>query len=238
MVKEIKSEVRKRIHVIIPVSLVVIVVASYFIFPGFQYDVKEAFDVLTSEDEELIEAWVAQFGFLGPLVIILAMTVQMFMFVVPNVLLMMIAIISYGPFWGSVISLAGVFTASSLGYFIGCKLSPVTMERFVSEKNQRKISEFLHDYGIGAIIVTRLFSFSNDALSFVAGILQMKYHRYILATLAGITPLVATLAIFGENGEMKKGLLIVASAAVVMYGVYVFVDYRKKRRRKSVSSKR
>lgn len=230
--RSIKGKLVDELHIIIPAGLVAVLVASYFIFPGFQEDVKDAYHVLTSEDEERIEAWVAQFGIFGPIVIILVMTVQMFMFVVPNVLLMMIAIISYGPFWGSVISVAGVFTASSLGYFIGCKLSPVTLERFVSERNQKKISEFLHDYGIGAIVVTRLFSFSNDALSFVAGILQMKYHRYILATLAGITPLVVTLAIFGRNGEMKKGLLIIAIAAVVAYGAYIYLDKKKKKKRK------
>jgi len=32
------------------------------------------------------------------------MVVQMFLFVVPNVFLMMVAIISYGPGWGAVIS--------------------------------------------------------------------------------------------------------------------------------------
>src|SRR5687767_3585592 len=69
-------------------------IASYFIFPGFNEGVKEAFDVLTSDDESRIESWVAQFGMMGPVVIILAMTVQMFLFIVPNVLLMMIAIIS------------------------------------------------------------------------------------------------------------------------------------------------
>ena len=49
MVKKIKKELKKRLHVVIPVSLLVILVASYFIFPGFQEDVKDAFDVLTSE---------------------------------------------------------------------------------------------------------------------------------------------------------------------------------------------
>ena len=91
----------------------------------------------------------------------------------------MIAIVSYGPVWGAVISFCGVFAASSLGYYIGTKLSRVTLSKFVSIENQKKIAEYIHDYGVGAIVITRLCSFSNDALSFVAGMLKMEYKKYI-----------------------------------------------------------
>lgn len=225
---------RNKLHLVVPASLLGLLFISYFLFPAFQESINEAFEVLTSDDEELIEAWVAQFGILGPLVIILAMAVQMFMFFVPNILLMMIAIISYGPVWGSLISLAGVFTASSLGYLIGCKLSPVTLERYVSATNQQKIAVFLRDYGLWAIMITRLCSFSNDALSFVAGILQMKYHRYILATLTGITPLIVMLALFGRNGKIEKALIVVAIVSFAMLIAYIYIDKRRKKRRATV----
>ena len=54
------------------------------------------------------------FGVFGPVIIIVGMMVQMFLFVVPNVLLMMIAIVSYGPVWGGIISFVGVFAAHPL----------------------------------------------------------------------------------------------------------------------------
>lgn len=221
------------LHIIIPLSLVTLAVAAYFLFSGFKAGVNEAFDVLTSDNEPRISAWVSQFGALGPAVIIVAMAVQMFMFVVPNMLLMMIAIISYGPFWGSVLSLTGVFCASSLGYWIGRKLSPVTLDRFVSLETQKKISKFINDYGIGAIIITRLTSFSNDALSFVAGLLEMNYKRYILSTLAGITPLIVTLALFGENGKIEKALIWIAIVSLLFLFLYIFIDKRRKKKKKS-----
>jgi uncharacterized membrane protein YdjX (TVP38/TMEM64 family) len=220
-----------KLSIIIPASAIAILVGSYFLFPGFKETVNEIFSVLTSDDESKMESWFAQFGFFGPIMIILAMAVQMFLFVVPNVLLMMIAIVTYGPVWGSVISIVGVFSSSTLGYFIGRKLNPVTLDKFVSPKSQKKISEFIKDYGVGAIIITRLSSFSNDALSFVAGILEMSYKRYILSTLAGITPLIITLAIYGRNGKIEKGLIWVAAISLVMLVVYIVIDKRRKRRK-------
>jgi uncharacterized membrane protein YdjX (TVP38/TMEM64 family) len=223
----------KNIPLIIAIGFFGLLIGSYFIFPGFNAGVKEAFDVLTSDDEARIESWVSQFGIMGPIVIILAMTVQMFLFIIPNVLLMMIAIISYGPVWGSVISVIGVFTASSLGYYIGTKLNPYTLDKFVSIKKQEKIQAFIDDYGVGAIIITRLSSFSNDALSFVAGVLEMQYKKYILSTLAGIIPLIITLAIFGRNGKIEKALIWIAAVSLVLLVLYIVIDKRRKKNGKS-----
>lgn len=228
--KEINT-FRQKLPVIIPLSIIMLLVGSYFIFPSFNEGVNEAFDVLTSDDQVRVKTWVERFGWLGPVVIIVAMALQMFLFIIPNVLLMMIAIISYGPIWGSVISLFGVFISSSLGYVIGSKLNRVTLNKFVSKGTQKKIAGFIQDYGMGAIFITRLSSFSNDALSFVAGILQMSYKRYILSTLAGITPLIVVLAIYGRNGKIEKALIWIGSISLLLLVVYIIVDKRRKKKK-------
>lgn len=220
----------KKTPIIVYGILAVVLISCYFLIPQFKQEVDTAFDVLTGEDEERIERWVSTFGVLGPIVIVVAMILQMFLFVVPNVLLMMIAIVSYGPVWGAVISFCGVFAASSLGYYIGSKLSRVTLSRFVSIENQKKIAEYIHDYGVGAIVITRLCSFSNDALSFVAGMLRMEYKKYILSTLAGITPLIVLLAIFGKNKKIEWALIWITIASMVLLIIYIILDRRKKRK--------
>ena len=110
---------------------------------------------------------------------LILMVVQMFLFVVPNVFLMMVAIISYGPGWGAVISFLGVFSSSSVGYMIGKYLGPVTVRKLMSDKAQKKTSEFIKNYGVAAIAITRISSLSNDSLSIVAGLLKMSYQKYI-----------------------------------------------------------
>ena len=222
----------KKGPIFIYLSLAVVFAACYFFIPQFKQEIDTAVDVLTGEDEERIQRWVTTFGVFGPVVLILGMMVQMFLFVVPNVLLMMIAIVSYGPVWGAVISFVGVFAASSFGYFIGGKLSKVTLARFVSEENQRKIGQFIHDYGMGTIMITRLSSFSNDGLSLVAGVLKMEYKKYITSTLIGITPLIVLLAIFGKNEKIEWALIWIAAASLVMLVVYIVFDKKKKKKKK------
>jgi uncharacterized membrane protein YdjX (TVP38/TMEM64 family) len=220
----------KKLPFVISFSLLAIVVACYFIIPSFKSFINEGFDVLTSNDQARIQRWVSQFRLAGPVVLILVMILQMFLFVVPNVFVMMVAIISYGPLWGAVISFVGVFFSSSVGYSIGRYLGPVTVDKLLSKKAQLKTTEFVKNYGIPAIAITRICSLSNDSLSIVAGLLRMNYKKYILATLSGISPLIILLAIYGRNGRILKGLIWIAAASLIILVLYIIIDKRRKKR--------
>lgn len=215
----------------ISLSILAVLVGCYFLIPGFQHGINNAYHVITSEDQEKVREWVKQFGLLGPIMLVVLMVVQMFLFVVPNVLVMMVAITCYGPIWGSVISLAGVFASSSFGYIIGRYLGKATVSKFIGEKTQIRIRTFIKDYGVPAIAITRLSSLSNDALGFVTGMLKMNYTKYILATMCGITPLVVLLALYGKNGKIEKALIWIAAISIVLLAVYIIIDKRKKKRK-------
>jgi uncharacterized membrane protein YdjX (TVP38/TMEM64 family) len=219
----------KKLPLLISASLLAILVTIYFVIPSFQNFINEAFDVLTSDDQERIRKWVGQFKLADPVVLILIMVVQMFLFVVPNVFLMMVAIISYGPAWGAVISFLGVFSSSSVGYMIGKYLGPVTVRKLMSDKAQKKTSEFIKNYGVAAIAITRISSLSNDSLSIVAGLLKMSYQKYILATLGGITPLIVLLAIYGRNGKILKALIWIAAISLMLLIIYIVIDKKRKK---------
>jgi uncharacterized membrane protein YdjX (TVP38/TMEM64 family) len=203
-------------------------VASYFLFPNYQRGIDNAWEVLTSNDPERIREWVKQFGILGPLALILAMTFQIFLLFIPNLLLFVIAILSYGPIWGTLISLAGVTGSSSLGYLIGSRIGPRTIDRFVSQKSQEKLGFYVKRYGVKAIFIFRLSSLSSDALGFVAGIVEMSYRKFMLATLAGITPVIALIAAYGNSGRIERALIWLGGVAVAALATYVLLD-RKKR---------
>ena len=231
MVTDTKQKESKgnNLAVWIPIPILVGLVGSYFIFPEYQNGINEAFAVVTSEDEDRIKTWVKQFGALGPIVLILAMAIQMFMLIIPNLLLFIIAIICYGPIWGSLICLTGVCTSSSLGYIIGKRLGPKAIDKFVSQKVQDKISVFVQHYGVKAIAIARLSSLLSDGLGFAAGILEMNYKKFMIATLSGITPVIVLIAIFGKNGNVEKGLLWIAGISLAILIVYIIIDRRKQR---------
>lgn len=213
----------------ISIFLLVGLVASYFIFPAFKEGINEAYQILTSDDENRIKNWVQKFGAWGPIVLICATAFQMFMLIVPNLLLFAISIICYGPIWGGLICFVGVFCSSSLGYYIGRRLGPKAIDRFVSQKTQDKIAKFIQRYGAKAVAALRVSSLATDSLGFAAGILEMTYKKFILATMVGITPVIVAVALFGRNGNVEKGLLWLAGISLVALGIYIFIDRKKQR---------
>jgi uncharacterized membrane protein YdjX (TVP38/TMEM64 family) len=190
----------------------------------------QAWKVLTSGDEKRIEEWVSGYGAFGPLVVDVAMIAQMFLLVVPTILLMLVAILAYGPVWGSLLTLLAVAVASTVGYALGRFLGENTLMRLIGKKTEKKLAGYLEDYGFWAVFVTRLNPFlSNDAISFVGGILRMGYLRFMSATILGISPLILVIAILNQsNGPWKKILLWCSMAGFLILAVYIWWDQRKK----------
>jgi uncharacterized membrane protein YdjX (TVP38/TMEM64 family) len=223
---------QSKLPLLITGAILAALVAAYFISSGFQANVNEGWDVLTSNDEKKISNWVDQFGFWGPFFIILAMVAQMFLLVINVVALMLVAIIAYGPVWGSLIAIAAVLTASTIGYLIGRALGEAGVRRIIGPKAEEKVCGFVSDYGIWAVIIARISPFlSNDAVSFVAGLTKMGYWRFIGATLAGITPLTILLAWLGEEDDrLINGLVWVGGVSLALFIGYVVYDkyFRKK----------
>ncbi|HKJ78975.1 MAG TPA: TVP38/TMEM64 family protein [Prolixibacteraceae bacterium] len=204
-------------------------VASYFFIPEVNGFLNEAWNTLTSGNEEMISNWVDNLGFWGPLFIVLAMTLQMFLLVIPSPLLVVVSVLAYGPFWGSLIAISAIMVASTTGYFIGKYLGQNTIDRLIGHKKEQQLEFYVERYGSWAVFITRLTPLlSNDAISLVAGILRMNYWKFILATLAGITPLTVLIAYFGENNErLKNGLIWVSAISLVIFVAYVIFDRKK-----------
>lgn len=157
----------------------------------------------------------------------------MFLIVIPTPLLMVVSIVAYGPILGSVILFAAIFLASTTGYFLGRYFGPVIVEKLVGQKSEEKISSFIDDYGFWTVIVIRLSPFlSNDAISFVGGVLKMGYWKFIGATMIGISPLILFIAYLGgDYDRLKTGLIWTSIISLLLFIAFVWWD-KKVRKKK------
>ncbi|PHN95017.1 hypothetical protein CSC80_06700 [Maribacter sp. 6B07] len=228
---------KSKLPLYISIGILVALVIAYFVVPSVQDFLNEAWSVLTSDNEERIQQWVSGFGWFGPVVLVLAMVAQLFLLVVPSILLMVVSVLAYGPVWGSVIIIVSVFAASTVGYLIGSYFGDAFVKKIIGKKSEKKVASFLDDYGFWAVIITRLNPFlSNDAISFVGGVLSMGYWRFMGATLAGILPLTIFIAVFGKNiDNLKMGLLWGSLVSLLFFIAYVWYDKKKKPKSKKLS---
>jgi len=213
--------------------------AAYFFWPPFANWVTEAWGVITSGDQNKIAAWVKQYGYWGPLVIILFMVAQMFMVVVNVLAIIVVTILVYGPIWGSLIAFSGIMLASVIGYGIGRWAGSALVNKLLGYSTARKVEEKVDRYGYWAVAIARVIPIiSNDAISFVAGSTGLDFWKFLFATMAGVVPLICLIAYFGEDADsMKTGLLWLAGFGVLAFLSFYFYDKRRQKQGNSASGK-
>ncbi len=212
--------------------VVVLLFGAYVFWPAFQQTVEGGWQVLRSGETESMRRWFDQFGAWGPLVIILAMVAQMFLIVLPSWGLMIVAVLASGPWWGFLLAVVAVLTASGVGYALGRGLGAQKLRDVVGEDQAGTLAGWVRAYGYCGIVLFRVSPWlSSDAISLTAGLLEMNFWRFFWATLTGIVPLAALIAYFGErSGTLKTGLYVVGGVGLVLYGLLVYLDRLRKRK--------
>jgi len=224
-----KSFIKKYTSFLISFSLISFLAVLYFTYQPFQDSVNEAWTILLSEDEQRIEEYVQQFGILGPLAIIVFIILQMFLIIFPSWLPIIVGILAYGFWWGVLINLIGVGIASTIGYFIGTEFKNL----FISDKKYEKMKFWIDNYSFATIVLFRVSPFfSNDAISFIAGIFRISYRKFMLATYAGMIPLSLAVGYFSTDiDKLENGLYWVGGAGAILYAIYIYFDYKKRKKK-------
>lgn len=212
--------------------LALAIAAVYGLSPAVQDWVGDAWQALSQGEIEPIRRWVKQQGAWGPIVLGLAFTAQMFLVVVPSLGLMLICVLLYGPWWGAAICIVGMMTASMVGYGLGRSLGRASLNRIVGQGTRQQLQPYIAQYGLWTVILFRLIPFlSNDAISFVAGFMQMGLRRFLLGTLLGIVPLTTALAWVGRDREQLDRVLYGLAALLILSAVGYFLWQRHQTRK-------
>ncbi len=191
----------------------------YFAWPAFRELVQRAYAVVSSGDQERIETWVRGYGPWGVVVVLGLMFLQSVVAVLPSIGTMIAAILAYGPLWGGALAWGGMMLTGSFMYGVGRALGPVTVERFIGEKTSQSVEHIVERYGSWAVVIARLTPISSsDAVSFIAGALNMGYFRFLLAMAGGTLPLTVLIAWLGRDmGRLKVGLLIASAITLIAF---------------------
>ena len=211
---------------VIPLVLLGVLAGLYFAWPAFQSFVDQAYAVTTSGDRQRFEQWIRGYGAWGPVVIFAVMIMQTLLAVVPSTLIMVVAVLAYGPLWGGVLAWSGLLVAASVAYGIGRAVGPVTVDRLIGHKTEQKVEHFVNRYGLWAIVAARVSpAFSTDAVSYVAGFVKMGAKRFIAATAMGTLPLTVLVSYLGADiGRLKTGLIWISVASLALFIGYVVYD--------------
>jgi uncharacterized membrane protein YdjX (TVP38/TMEM64 family) len=191
-------------------------------------------------------------GFVGILIFIMVMAIQGLLVPIPSEIVLLATGIIWGILGGGVMGIIGSMAAGLLCFYISRKGGRPLVKKFVGDKAIDLADNFIHKYGMGAIIIARFLPFiAFDPISYASGLVDMDVKKYSLGTfigsipraffyswlgsILGITPPVdwATLpleVIEAQSAFFNNVLLIILAILVVMFVAYYITSkyYGKK----------
>ncbi|MHA1670674.1 MAG: TVP38/TMEM64 family protein [Promethearchaeota archaeon] len=181
-------------------------------------------------------------GFVGILIFIIVMAIQGLLVPIPSEIVLLATGIIWGVFGGGIMGIIGSMAAALLCFYISKKGGRPLIKKFVGDKAIDLADNFIHKYGMGAIIIARFLPFiAFDPISYTSGLVDMDVKKYSIGTLIGsipraffyswlgsilgITPPVvwATLpleVIEAQSAFFNNVLLIILAILVVMFAAY------------------
>jgi uncharacterized membrane protein YdjX (TVP38/TMEM64 family) len=170
---------------------------------------------------------------LGPIIFLALFLVRSVLFL-PIFLLLVAVGYYYGPFWGIIIGLIGTMVSAMVAYFIsafyGSSFLPVIKER----PKIYQYADGLKQNTFKTVSVLRLFFVQFDLVSYLAGLLQVRWSAYCGSTFLGTLPFTIGLVLIGVSIQWQKasewpeirpwplglGLIIFLSSPVIGWFVY------------------
>jgi uncharacterized membrane protein YdjX (TVP38/TMEM64 family) len=128
-------------------------------------------------------------GIFGIFLFIGIMSLQGLIVPLPSELVLLASGMIWGLVLGGFMGVIGSMSAALLCFFISKRGGRPLAERFVGEKAINLADDFIHKYGIIAILVARFLPFiAFDPISYASGLVDMDIKKYTLGTFIGSFP--------------------------------------------------
>ncbi len=163
-----------------------------------------AFDLLSVDNIDRLDAWFAGLGFWAPVVFVVLWIVAA-VFFLPGLAITIAGGLIFGAVWGTVWTTVGANLGAIAAFLIGRYAARDMVEGMV-EKNQalRKIDEGVARQGWRMLLITRLVPiFPFNVQNYVYGLTDIPLRTYVLVTVPCMLP--ATIAFNFAAGSVRTG---------------------------------
>ena len=143
----------------------------------------------------------------------------------PRPAITLVAIITFGVWWGLAYATAGIMTAALLTYYAGRLMSKKTLRRLVGDRME-KAAKPVKQHGIVATFAANMVPTPPFALqNMIAGALRVPVLHFSIGTLLSILPPAIAWAIFGDQINAALDDSSNVSWVLVAAGVVLFVGF-------------
>jgi uncharacterized membrane protein YdjX (TVP38/TMEM64 family) len=170
---------------------------------------------------EDLQRHITQFGWKGPLVIMLLMAGAIVVSPLPSAPIALAAGALYGHTWGTVFVILGALAGALIAFTLARVLGRDAIQQWIGEHISMRLPASQNGLMV-AVFVFRMIPFiSFDIVSYAAGLTALSWWRFSLATAVGVIPVSFLLAHFGA--EMVEGEIRQTVITVLLLGLLTII---------------
>lgn len=136
----------------------------------------------------------------------------------------------YGPMIGGLLSALGSILAGSLGYWMCRALGPNTAKWLAGQSGISQARALFDKWGLPLVALSRWVPVLPETVAFLAGLIRMPFHRFLVALTFGAIPLGFVFATAGHLGRETPILIMILCAIAP---VLLFLIWKVTRRAKT-----
>jgi len=205
----------------------------YLLSDGIRSETNRALGILGHGDIAGLRDYILSFGLWAPVASCFLMVLQALVAPVPSFLITFANGLAFGVFWGWMLSLFGHVLAASVCFGISRSLGRVPVEVLVGKTGLESADRWFARWGVFAVFAGRLLpGVAFDAISYAAGLTNIRFRNFIAATALGIFPQTFLYSYLGRQAPEYVGLFLVTTGIflVAVIGLAI-VRYSRGRRR-------
>ena len=210
---------KKRFFLFLPVVLVGLIVLGVYHRQIWEYllELTAAFQSI-----ETARAYIAGYGALAPVISAILMIFQSVIAPLPAFLITFANGLLFGVWWGAALSWSSAMLGAALCFFIARFLGRPVIVRLLNESAVDTSDRFFQRYGKHAVLIARLIPvISFDAISYGAGLTDMRFLGFAIATGIGQLPATLLYSYLGDRvtGSIKAlfwGFGLVISVSIII----------------------
>ena len=204
----------------------------YLLSDGFRSETNRAIGILGRGDIAGLRDYIVSFGLWAPVASCFLMLLQALVAPVPSFLITFANGLAFGVFWGWILSVFGHVLAASVCFGISRALGRVPVEVLVGKAGLESADRWFARWGVYAVFAGRLLpGVAFDAISYAAGLTNMRFRNFLVATTLGIIPQTFLYSYLGRQAPEYVGLFLVTTGIFLLAVIVVAaVRYRRERR--------
>ncbi|ASM36935.1 TVP38/TMEM64 family protein [Campylobacter sputorum] len=198
----------------------------YFFIPSINTWINKSVAVLSSLSIEKVIEFLRSYGKTAAIVSFVLMVLAAVLAPIPQFLITLSNAAIFGWIGGAALSWTSAMAGAALCFFIAKYLGRDAVEKIVSKKVLDSSDAYFARYGEHTILVCRLLPFvSFDLISYAAGLTNMKFKSFFIAT--GIGQLPATLVYSYFGGNFSGGAKLIFISLMLLFAMSIIIYIAK-----------